>query len=213
MVHFGVQPPKVKRLSVRKALAGKKILIIGTTGFIGKVWLTMLLEDLPELGRIYLLVRRQGSRTPLQRFERIVAESPAFKLLHERHGDQLGDWLAERLEVVEGDVSEPRLGLDDATARRLFQELDLIVNSAGLTDFNPDLRLALSTNADSVLHLVAFLRECRHAGLVHVSTSFVSGKIDGRVAEELLPNYTPKASSDFDAHREWEFLQSENSAH
>jgi Male sterility protein/haloacid dehalogenase-like hydrolase len=209
VVHFGVQPPKVKRLSVRKALAGKKILIIGTTGFIGKVWLTMLLEDLPELGRIYLLVRRQGSRTPLQRFERIVAESPAFKLLHERHGDQLGDWLAERLEVVEGDVSEPQLGLDDATARRLFQELDLIVNSAGLTDFNPDLRLALSTNADSVLHLAAFLRECRHAGLVHVSTSFVSGKIDGRVAEELLPNYTPKASSDFDAYREWEFLQAE----
>ena len=208
VVHFGVQPPRLKKLSVRKALAGKQILIIGTTGFIGKVWLTMLLEDLPELGRIYILVRRQGSRIPLQRFERIVAESPAFKLLHERHGDQLGDWLAERLEVIEGDVSEPQLGLDDATAQRLFQELDLIVNSAGLTDFNPDLRLALSTNADSVLHLVAFLRKCRRAGLVHVSTSFVNGRIDGRVPEELHPNYTPKGSSDFEAHREWEFLQS-----
>jgi Male sterility protein/haloacid dehalogenase-like hydrolase len=209
VVHFGVQPPKVKKLSVRTILAGKKILIIGTTGFVGKVWLTMLLEDLPELGRIYLLVRRQGSRTALQRFERIVSESPAFKLLHERHGDQLGDWLAERLEVVEGDVSEPQLGLDDATARRLFRELDLIVNSAGLTDFNPDLRLALSTNADSVLHLVTFLRECQHAGLVHVSTSFVNGRTDGRVPEELQPNYTPKGSSDFEAHREWKFLHSE----
>lgn len=209
VVHFGPQPPKVDTLSVRKALGGKKILIIGTTGFIGKVWLTMLLEDLPEVGRIFLLVRRQGSRSALQRFERIVAESPAFRTLHDRHGNQLGNFLAERLEVIEGDVSEPQLGLDDVTAQRLCQELDLIVNSAGLTDFNPDLRLALSTNADSVLHLIEFLHRCRHAGLVHVSTCFVNGRTDGRVPEELQANYTPKGVTDFDARREWEFLHAE----
>lgn len=209
VVHFGGRRPNATNLSVRKALAGKKVLIIGTTGFIGKVWLTILLEDLPELGRIFLLVRRQGSRTALQRFERIVAESPAFKTLHERHGDHLGDWLAERLEVVEGDVSEPQLGLDDATAERLSEELDLVVNSAGLTDFNPDLRLAVSTNADSVLHLVTFLKKCSHAGLVHVSTCFVNGKIDGRVPEEIQLDYTPRSRPDFDALREREFLHAQ----
>jgi hypothetical protein len=83
------------------------------------------------------------------------------------------------------------------------------VNSAGLTDFNPDLRLALSTNADSVLHLVEFLRRCRRAGLVHVSTCFVNGRTDGRVPEELQPSYTPRGASDFNARREWEFLHSE----
>ena len=118
VVDFGSQPHRIERLSVRKALAGKKLLVIGTTGFIGKVWLTMLLEDLPEIGRIYLLVRRQGSRSALQRFERIVAESPTFKVLHERHGDELGRWLSERIEVLEGDVSEPGLGLDSATAAK-----------------------------------------------------------------------------------------------
>ena len=209
VVDFGSQPHRVERLSVREALAGKKLLVIGTTGFIGKVWLTMLLEDLPEIGRIYLLIRRQGSRSALQRFERIVAESPTFRVLHERHGDELGRWLSERIEVLEGDVSEPGLGLDNATSQNLFEELDLVLNSAGLTDFNPDLRLALSTNADSVLHLVEFLRRCRRAGLVHVSTSFVNGRTDGRVPEELQPNYTPRGASDFNARREWEFLHSE----
>lgn len=209
VVNFGSRPSRVERLSVRKALAGKNLLVIGTTGFIGKVWLTMLLEDLPETGRIYLLVRRQGSRSALQRFERIVAESPTFKVLHERHGDDLGRWLSERIEVLEGDVSEPGLGLDSEISQKLFQQLDLVVNSAGLTDFNPDLRLALSTNADSVLHLVEFLRRCRRAGLVHVSTCFVNGRTDGRVPEELQPNYTPRGSSDFNARREWEFLHSE----
>ncbi len=93
--------------------------------------------------------------------------------------------------------------------RVYYQDLDLVVNSAGLTDFNPDLRLALSTNADSVLHLVEFLRRCRRAGLVHVSTCFVNGRTDGRVPEELQPNYTPRGASDFNARREWEFLHAE----
>jgi len=193
-------------VSVRETLAGKHILLIGSTGFIGKVWLSMLLNDLPEVGRIYLLIRRQGSRSALQRFEKIVAESPAFKGLHERYGDDLALFLSDRLEVLEGDVAEPGLGLDVPTSARLFANLDLVVNSAGLTDFNPDLRLALSTNADSTLHLAAFVRQCRRAGLIHVSTCFVSGKIDGRVPEELRVNYTPKEQTAFDAQTEWRYL-------
>ncbi len=209
VVDFGRQPHRIERLSVRELLAGKNLLVIGTTGFIGKVWLTMLLEDLPEIGRIYLLIRRQGARSALQRFERIVAESPVFKTLHERYGEELGSWLSDRIEVLEGDVSEPELGLTKATTDRICQELDLVVNSAGLTDFNPDLRLALSTNADSVLHLAGFLRRCPRAGLVHVSTCFVNGRTDGRVPEELQPSYTPQAAADFSERREWAFLHSE----
>ena len=44
-------------LSVRDALRGKNVLLIGGTGFIGKVWLANLLTELPEIGRVYLLVR------------------------------------------------------------------------------------------------------------------------------------------------------------
>ncbi len=47
-----------RALSVRDALRGKHILLVGATGFIGKVWLANLLTDLPEIGRIYLLIRR-----------------------------------------------------------------------------------------------------------------------------------------------------------
>ncbi|MFB3127440.1 MAG: haloacid dehalogenase-like hydrolase, partial [Candidatus Acidiferrales bacterium] len=58
---------KVERLSVREALAGKHILLIGVTGFIGKVWLVNLLGDLPAIGKIHLLIRPQRSRTARQR--------------------------------------------------------------------------------------------------------------------------------------------------
>ncbi len=207
VVHFSKQSSPLKALSVRQALAGKSLLLIGSTGFIGKVWLCMLLQDLREIGRIHLLVRRHGARSALQRFEKIVAESPAFRVLHELHGDSLGEFLAERVEVLEGDLGEPHFGLDDNTAARLFSKLDWIVNSAGLTDFNPDLRLAMSTNADSALHLVSFLRKCDHAGLVQVSTCFVNGRTDGRVPEEVYPNYNPGDHPEFDAYSEWRLLQ------
>jgi len=47
--------------SVRRALADKQVMLIGVTGFIGKVWLANTLMELPKIGRIYLLVRRQKS--------------------------------------------------------------------------------------------------------------------------------------------------------
>ena len=98
-----------------------------------------------------------------------MEESPTFDALQERYGRNLGAFLKEKVEVVEGDVSAPGLGLDEATQARLVKSLDLIVNSAGLTDFNPDLRDALSSNVDSAVHLLEFIRRCEHAGLMHLS--------------------------------------------
>jgi len=46
---------------VRKALGGKRVMLTGVTGFIGKVWLANILLDLPDIGKLYLLIRRQKS--------------------------------------------------------------------------------------------------------------------------------------------------------
>jgi fatty acyl-CoA reductase len=199
--------PRVERLSVRETLANRHILLIGVTGFIGKVWLVDLLENVSDIGKITLLVRRNRTTSGQRRFEKIVEESPTFDTLQERYGRHLGAFLKEKVEVVEGDVSQPGLGLNEETQARLVKSLDLIVNSAGLTDFNPDLREALASNVDSALHLLGFLRKCSHAGLMHLSTCYVVGMRDGRVGEELHDNYNPAGDSDFDAQREIESLR------
>jgi alcohol-forming fatty acyl-CoA reductase len=192
--------------SVRQALAAKNLLLIGFTGFIGKVWLVNLLADLPEIGKIYLLIRRQKSNPAIKRFEKIVDESPVFDTLQERYGANLAQFIAERVEVVEGDVSQPRLGLTPEVSKHLLGSLDLVINSSGLTDFNPDLRDALTTNVDATLNLLDFLRESDHAGLLHLSTCYVAGQSDGRIAEEIRVNYNPAHVSGFDAEREWQSL-------
>jgi len=199
--------PQVERLSVRENLANRHLLLIGVTGFIGKVWLVDLLENTPDIGKITLLIRRNRTTSALRRFEKIVEESPAFDTLQERHGGKLAAFLKEKVEVVEGDVSLPGLGLDEATQARLAKSLDLIVNSAGLTDFNPDLRDALSSNVDTAIYLLDFLRKCNHAGLMHLSTCYVVGMRDGRVTEELQDNYNPAGDPKFDAQREIDSLR------
>src|SRR5208282_1794628 len=98
-------------LSVRESLRGKHILLIGATGFIGKVWLANLLSELPEIGRIYLLVRSNRSTTSLARFQRVVEESPVFGPLAQHHGEQFAAFLREKVEVVDGDVTKPGLGM------------------------------------------------------------------------------------------------------
>jgi hypothetical protein len=199
--------PVCEPLSVLRTLAGKKILLVGVTGFIGKVWLAQLLSEVPKIGKIYLLVRRQRTTTAERRFEKILEESPVFDRLQQHLGERFADFVAERVEVVEGDVSQPGLGMAPETRAHLARTLDLVVNSSGLTDFNPDLRDALASNVAPVIHVINFLRSTDHAGLLHVSTCFVVGSKDGRVSEEVRANYTPLGIPDFDAERELRFLQ------
>jgi hypothetical protein len=201
VVHFDSQNGRGP-LSVRATLRGKQILLIGGTGFIGKVWLANLLTELPEIGRVHLLIRGHRSATALERFERIVSESPVFDQLAERHGDGFAEFLREHVEVVAGDASKPGLGLTPEARQRLGKSLDLIVNSAGLTDFNPDLRDALAMNVHATDHLLHFLHECDHAALLHLSTCYAIGRRDGRILEDFSRNYTPVGVLGFDARKE-----------
>jgi long-chain acyl-CoA synthetase len=206
IVHFEGQR-QAQGFSVRRAFAGKHVMLIGVTGFIGKVWLANTLLDLPAVGRIYLLIRRQKSNPAERRFEKLLEESPVFDPLFERHGDRLPDFLREKIEVVEGDVTQQGLGLNADTARRLQKSLDIIINSSGLTDFNPDLRDALATNTEAAVNILEFVRTADHAGLLHLSTCYVAGEQDGRVSEKLTPNYNPRGLVDFDAEQELRSLQ------
>ena len=65
-------------LDVSGTLRGKKLLVVGGTGFLGKVLIGMLLKRFPDLGHIYLVVRAKGGLTSKDRFEQEVWPTPCL---------------------------------------------------------------------------------------------------------------------------------------
>lgn len=189
------------KLSIRETYAGRKVLITGSSGFVGKVWLAMMLQRLPEIGHIYVVLRGKG-RGVADRFERLVNTSPGFKALHEEFGPDLSRHISDRVSVIEGDISAPDMGIDPETAKRVKADVDLVINSAGLVEFNPDIREALSSNVEGAVYAMQFAKECDHAAFVHISTCYVAGMQDGRVPETVVAGTTPDGQP-FDAEKEF----------
>jgi len=193
--------PEASPISIRRTFAGKRVLLTGASGFVGKVWLALMLERAPEIERIYILLRSKSLVPARTRFEKIINGSPVFRPLHERLGSGISAFIADKIEVVEGELSEPNLALNDAVARRLQRDVDLVVHCAGLVDFNPDLRKALGSNVDGTLNVADFVEASDHAALLHISTCYVAGQWHGAIEERIVPEYAPLAAS-FDAERE-----------
>jgi hypothetical protein len=193
-------------LSVQRALAGRHILFTGASGFLGKVWLTMMLAKVPEVGRIYVLLRGKKNQPARARFEQIVNESYAFSKLHEVHGEAFSRFLAERVEVIPGDVSRAGLGIDPKLAERILQKLDLVVHCAGQVDFNPELHEGVETNLEGTIHAAEFCARADDAGFVQVSTCFVAGNREGRILEEVTAEYAPNGKK-FDVEAEYAHLK------
>jgi long-chain acyl-CoA synthetase len=174
---------------------GRNVFILGSTGFVGKVLLSMLLDRLPEVGRAYVMVRRGSGTDSEARFWQSVVTSPAFDPLRRKHGgpDGLAAFLRDKVSVVDGDITEPNLGLSEEAAERVAKDIDVLINSSGRVTFNPPLESALRTNVEGTRNVIAFAKRMRRPALVHTSTCFVAGNRSGEVWEdETLDGYFPK---------------------
>jgi nucleoside-diphosphate-sugar epimerase len=193
-------PRSQASLSVRRAIAGRHLLVTGVTGFLGKVWLAMVLELLPEVGKLSVLVRGRRKESASARFAKIVETSPVFRSLRARHGAGLERFLNERLEVLDGDVQLAGCGLDATKTSALAGSVDAIVHFAGLTDFEPDPVTALAVNTHGATHVADLAVKIR-APLVHVSTCFVAGNVSGEIPETITQKRAPNGVA-FDVHEE-----------
>ncbi|MGH9331669.1 MAG: SDR family oxidoreductase [Vicinamibacterales bacterium] len=183
--------------SITEILHGKTLLLTGVTGLLGKVILHQLLVHGPESLRIACLVRRGPDKSADDRFRSRVLGSELFRPLR-RLGWRVGDVAAARIEVVEGDIGRPDLGLAPDRFRDLAARVDVIVNCAGHVDLEGALDVALSANTLGPDELLRFALAWRAAGrhappaLAHVSTCFVSGTRSGPIREEIVIDDYPR---------------------
>jgi thioester reductase-like protein len=157
----------------------RTILVTGGSGAIGSVLARYLLDE--EDTRVRLLLRAR-SRAHLD--ERLQ------ELYHFWDIDPKEGCVSARVEAVAGDVTLPRLGLDESIYRRLTAEVTHVIHSAGNVKLNRPLDEARRSAVDSAGHIVSFAGACGRNGsfqkLEYVSTVGVAGKMAGTVPERAF---------------------------
>jgi len=170
-------------LSPSRIFAGQRFVVVGGTGFLGKVWLSMLVHRFPELGHIYLLVRPKGNQSPEERFWAEIAPSRVFDPVREQFpGSDFEAHLRDKITPVAGDVTKPALGFSDEFVSELRGTIAAVVNVAGVVDFDPPLDEALQVNAFGVSNLIDLARTI-DSPVMHTSTCYVAGYRTGEISE------------------------------
>jgi HAD superfamily hydrolase (TIGR01490 family) len=165
---------------IADALAGKKVLLTGVTGFVGEALLERILHDLLDTS-VVVVVRARGGASAVQRVEHLLTK-PAFQRLRTRDGDAAVDGLiGTRITVLEGDLPH---------VPELPSDLDLVVHCAGEVSFDPPIDDGFATNLHGSLALLEAIRSSgSRPHYVHVSTAYVAGRREGHVGEGRLDHH------------------------
>ncbi|MBD2858147.1 SDR family oxidoreductase [Spongiibacter sp. KMU-158] len=168
-------------------LRGKRLLITGATGFLGKVVLEKLMRTVPDIEAVYLLMR--GNRTHRdvrERFEQEIAASSIFDTLRARDSVWFEAFCKNRIHCIAGEATEPHFGLSRTAFMTLAGELDGIVNSAASVNFREELDKALAINTFSLRNIIELAEAAGNIPVIQVSTCYVNGFNQGAMAEEIV---------------------------
>ncbi|TXG48168.1 hypothetical protein EZV62_027462 [Acer yangbiense] len=167
-------------------LENKTILVIGATGFLGKIFVEKTLRIQPNVKKLYLLVRAKDAYSATQRILNEVVEIELFKMLRDKWGGNLHSFISEKVTAVAGDISCDNLGVNDSNLREeMFREIDVVLNFAATTKFDERYDVALGTNTMAAFHVLSFAKRCAKIKIfLHVSTAYVCGETSGVITEK-----------------------------
>lgn len=151
------------------------LLITGATGILGS-W--ALGEALARGVNAIALLRDRDAAAARERLRRVLAVQGRAAL-------------ADRAEILLGDITAPGFGISSGEAEDLRGRIGGVIHCAACTSFSPHKDDALwRTNVEATGNLVDFLEDSG-APLYHVSTAYVAGMWGGTVFEDSLPLDSP----------------------
>ena len=123
---------------IAEQLAGKRIAVTGSTGFVGTALVERLLRGAPGC-ELVLLIRPSKRHDATERARREIFKNNAFDRLKQElkdaGGETFDEMILRRVTCIGGDVSTDGLGLSDAD-RVLFSTCDTVIHSAAAVSFD-----------------------------------------------------------------------------
>ena len=172
---------------IAEQLAGKRIAITGSTGFVGTALVERLLRSAPGCELVLLI--RGAKRGAPERARREIFKNDCFDRLRAEFAgadETFDEMIARRVHAVNGDVSADGLGLDEA-GRALLVSCDTVIHSAAAVAFDSPLDKAVEINLLGPSRIAQTLTELNVTPhLVAVSTCYVAGNRRGNAPEELV---------------------------
>ena len=171
---------------IAEELAGKRIAITGSTGFVGTALVERLLRSVPGCSLVLLI--RGGKRGAPERARREIFKNDCFDRLKTElngSGETFEEMIERRVTTINGDVSSDGLGLNDQD-RALLATCDIVIHSAASVSFDSPLDPAVEVNLMGPVRVAATLNELRVTPhLVAISTCYVAGNRRGNAPEAL----------------------------
>lgn len=141
---------------IAKWYSRKNIFLTGATGFVGKCLIEKLLRSCPDIGDIYVIIRNKGKQNFEQR-KHDYTKHLIFQNLREQNMFAL-----EKIKFVEGDLSEPMLGLNEYDRKMIAENCSIIFHSAADVHFDKRLIDAYYINYYGTKTLLNFALEFKY---------------------------------------------------
>jgi thioester reductase-like protein len=155
----------------------ENVLLTGATGFLGSEIMRRLLTRHPA-AKLSLIVRSTPRETGRERVDKLLVRAFGRDEVA-RH--------AERVEVVEGDISLRGVGMDSERSARLMQRIEHVIHCAASVRFDLPLDIARRDNTEGTRNVLAFAERLpRLARLDYIGTAFVAGDRRGVIREDEL---------------------------
>ncbi|XP_022914394.2 putative fatty acyl-CoA reductase CG5065 [Onthophagus taurus] len=149
----------------------KTIFITGATGYMGKVLLEKLVRSLPEIKKIYILLRPKKGCSPQERLKKLTDD--VIFTFHDMNAKAY-----DKIEVISGDVSKENFELSEVDKKKLIEEVSIVFHLAACVRMDLPLKEAVITNTKSTYQLFKFCVNMKALkSVVHLSTAFCNVEI------------------------------------
>lgn len=164
---------------------GKNVLLTGTTGFLGKVMLEKFLRVIPNVGCLYILIRKKKGLNTMERFKKEVLGSRCFDRVRAQN-PTFDEYVSKKIRPIAGDLLKDGLGLSPEDYKELTENLHVMINCAASVDFNATLKDAIDINVYGTLRMFDLAKNVRNLeSFLHVSTAYVNADKLGFIEEKV----------------------------